>query len=422
MIRGIYLRANGEMACYCGPGEEVVLGQIPVDHTNYDFIEDFYKNDKHNYIRECMAKDILPYPNVCLKCIYLQSGLPSQIELLESEIEWMHIEASSNCNLNCPFCIPIEQRNTYRKKPHNLPYHLFEKVINDVASHGMKVKWMYFSGRGEASLNKDIWKMVKLAKDRLHTNFLVNTNGNLAYSDEIVLSGVDKIKIAIDGHDQETYAKYRRNGSLEKVTSFTSSLAGAKKRLGKSNPKIIWQYVLFNYNDDVASLRRFQEMAIDLGVDQVLFKTTFTEYYSTIDLDAIPTIHPNLDLLDGRAVVGVLLENIDNKFSILRNYRKTGEWHKLIPLGLEIAKNISMSFVLGVRKKQEYNKCGGSEDIDLMIEMANDRNDSVMPLMHSLKNTYGLLAEAYDSISEKQASQYYGKCEDKLQKFIFQRE
>ncbi|HDY88459.1 MAG TPA: radical SAM protein, partial [bacterium] len=298
MIRGIYLRANGEMACYCGPGEEITLGQVPTAHMDFDFVEDFYRNKKHQYIRDCMKDNILPYPGVCLKCIYLQPGLEDQADLFEQEIEWMHIEATSICNLDCPFCIPIEQRSNYREKPHFLPYDLFEKMVNDIAAHGIKVKWAYFSGRGEAGLHKDVWTMVKMAKERLETNFMVNTAGNIPFSEQIVESKLDKIKIAIDGVDQSSYEFYRRRGKLDKVLKLTASISDHKKKLGVSNPKIVWQYILFRQNDSMDSLKRIQEMAIEHGVDQVLFKTTFTHNYSDLSLDKIPGIHPDIDLLD----------------------------------------------------------------------------------------------------------------------------
>ena len=305
MIRGGYLRANGEMACYCGPGEEVTLAQVPTDHTNFNFIEDIYKNGPHQNVRDNMQRSVLPYPSICLKCFYLDPFGQHQMEKFSSEIEWMHMEATSMCNLRCSFCIPMDERPKFRKKPHYIPRAMYEKIIDDIVAAGMNLKWSYFSGRGEPGLHRDLWTMVKYAKDRLDTNFLVNTNGNINFNELIVESGLDKIKIAIDGVDQEKYASYRRGGKIQRLFDLTSSIVEHRNKLGVKNPWIIWQYVVFSHNDSEDELRRIQEIATDLGVDQLLFVNTYTANYSNVDFDSIPRIHPNVEFKDVKSTVSL---------------------------------------------------------------------------------------------------------------------
>lgn len=415
MIRGVYLRCNGEMACYCGPGEEIVLGKLPLDKTQYNFVEDFYNNKRHKYIRSCMANNVLPYPGVCLKCIYLEPHFFLQTEAVEKEIEWMHIEATSQCNLDCLFCIPLSERRSFRSKPHFLPFKMYEKVVDDIAAHEMSVKWMYFSGRGEPGIHRQVWDMVNLAKERLNTNFLVNTNGNIPYSDLIVDSGLDKIKIAIDGSDQQTYENYRRGGKLERVLKLTRQIAERKRTQGLSTPKIIWQYILFSHNDSLAALTRIQEMALDYGVDEILFKSTFTHNYSSLDLESIPNIYPNTVFMDIKGMVTISQSELDEEFVRLEQSKREADWDTVIPLGIDISKKIFRHFILGIEKKQLYNEYGKSDDVSVMIELARSHGQEFKALLGQLRHCFLTLIRAYEETNRHKASIYYHRFEEKLQ-------
>ena len=415
MIRGIYLRCNGELACYCGPGEEVVLGNLPHHDSQYNFIKDFYKNDGHNFVRDCMTNNILPYPGICLKCIYLEPYLFPKEELIEKEIEWMHIEATSQCNLDCTFCIPLKDRKSFRKKPHYIPFEMYEKVINDIAAHGMSVKWMYFSGRGEPGLHKKIWSMVKLAKEQLDTDFLVNTNGNIPFSELIVDSGLDKIKIAIDGTDQHSYETYRRRGKLDKILRLTKSISDRKRALGIKTPKIIWQYILFTHNDSLEVLSKIQEMAQDLEVDEILFKTTFTHNYSTLDITSIPEVHSNIQLLDIKGMVVTSELEIGEKIAKINELKQTHDWEIILPYGIDISKNIFRRFILGIERKQIYNEYGKSDDLSGMIDFARSHDHEFKPLLGQLRHCFRMLAEAYKETNRHQYAVYYTNFDQKLE-------
>ncbi|WP_147819483.1 radical SAM protein [Salidesulfovibrio onnuriiensis] len=215
MTRGIYLRANGEINCYCSTGEQVTLDMLPLDRSNWHFVDDHYLKGRFRQIRTAFSKESLPFPDQCAKCNYLASQESFDASLVEREVEWLHIEPAAVCNLRCPFCvhgIPSGERTWARPKPHLLPRILYTKLLDDLKDRNMNVRWMYFSGRGEPGLHPEIWDMVAEAKSKMDTNFLVNTNGNIPYDDMIVDSGLDKIKIALDSLDPDTYSRYRRGG------------------------------------------------------------------------------------------------------------------------------------------------------------------------------------------------------------------
>lgn len=405
MIRGVYLRANGEMACYCGPGEEIALGQLPVGGEDFDFVRDFYRNAGHENVRATMENGVLPYPGVCLKCIYFEPLLPPDHENVSTEIEWMHMEATSNCNLDCCFCIPKEQRPTFRKPPHFLPYALYEKIIGGIRDADMTVKWMYFSGRGEPTLHPRIWDMVALAKSELGTDFLVNTNGNAKYHDAIVDSGLDKIKIAIDGTDQATYATYRRGGTLDNLLALTRGISERKAKTGSKTPKIIWQYILFKHNDSAAELETIQNMALDLGVDELLFKSTFSSDFSGTSLDDVPRIHPGLRTLDLIAMVTADLDDLDRRMALAAQ-SPLGDGSALSEL-LHVAKYIFRAFIMGIERKQLYNAYGGTGDVEMMTDMARRDPEEYEPLLDRLGPCLEAVATCYRASGHPEAALWY---------------
>lgn len=403
MLRGVYLRANGEMACYCGPGEEVVLGRLPVDGGGFDFVGGHYRNAGHENVRATMPHGVLPYPGVCLKCIYFEPLEPPRLENLATEIEWMHLEATSNCNLDCCFCIPKAERSSFREAPHFLPYEVYETMVRSIRDAGMGVRWMYFSGRGEPTLHPRLWDMVALAKRELDTDFLVNTNGNARYHDAIVDSGLDKIKIAIDGTDQQTYATYRRGGDLATVLDLTRRIAARKAASGAPGPRIIWQYILFSHNDGEAELRRIQEMALDCGVDELLFKSTFTHDLSHFPLENIPRVHPGMRTLDLIAMVTPDRDDLDRRLA-----RAGGEpLAERIPSLLHVAKSIFRAFILGIERKQLYNAYGGQGDVAMMTDMARRDPEEYVPLLERLGTCMELVASAYREDCRPEAARWY---------------
>jgi len=303
MTRGVYLRANGEINCYCSTGEQVTLDHLPLDRTDWDFVADHYLRGRFGHIRESFATDRVPFPDQCAKCNYLDPAGTFAPDKVESEIEWAHIEPCAVCNLRCPFCVhgvPLEKRTWSRPKPHILPRALYSKMLDDLSAKGMNIRWMYFSGRGEPGLHPELWEMVAEAKAKMRTNFLVNTNGNIPFDPRIVESGLDKIKIALDSHYPETYARYRKGGDVNKLLELTRRIAEHKRKTGSKTPQIIWQKVLFDYNDSPEEVAAYQRLALECGVDRIRMCYTYTSGFSHSDPKDLEHIFPAIDILNNR--------------------------------------------------------------------------------------------------------------------------
>ncbi|MBU1611343.1 MAG: hypothetical protein KKC99_05815, partial [Proteobacteria bacterium] len=144
-------------------------------------------------------------------------------------------------------------------------------------------------------INNDLWKMVRYAKDKLGGDILVSTNGNGPYSGELVPSGIDKVKIAIDSTKQEQYQRYRQHGSIDKVIEFTRKIAQDKQKRGSQTPKLIWQYIMFDFNDSDQELLDLQNQAREIGVNALRIVYTRCNNYSQKLVKDFPVAFDDID-------------------------------------------------------------------------------------------------------------------------------
>jgi radical SAM protein with 4Fe4S-binding SPASM domain len=177
-------------------------------------------------------------------------------------------EPTTQCNLKCPMC-PSGLRQ-FSRQTGFADGDDFYAVVDEIGAYLM---YMIFYFQGEPFMNKKIFDWIAFARQK---NIYTATSTNAHYltpenAEKIVLSGLDRLIVSIDGATQETYEKYRVGGNLEKAVKGIKNLTEAKKRLKQKKPFIILQNIVFKHNeherDAVKALGR------ELGVDKVVFKT-----------------------------------------------------------------------------------------------------------------------------------------------------
>ena len=173
------------------------------------------------------------------------------------------IEASSACNLDCPYCFTgAGERSRERTM---LTPAFFTTLLDQMGTYLWQVE---FHNWGEPLLNKHLVAMIVAAHARgLSTMF--NTNFSVPFdaarAEALVRSGVDILGVSIDGARQASYEQYRVKGQLELVLRNCRLMAEAKQRLGSATPRMVWSFHLFPFNvDDVADARA---QAAALGMD-----------------------------------------------------------------------------------------------------------------------------------------------------------
>jgi len=178
------------------------------------------------------------------------------------------IEPTTACNLACPEC--PSGLKSFTRPVGKISLEDNEFLLDSVGKQLMYVNY-YF--QGEPFLNPDFLSLVKAAKER---NIYVATSTNAHFIDakiaeDIVLSGLDRLIISIDGTTQETYESYRVTGKLEKVISATKELVRVKKQLQSKTPHLIFQFLVVKPNEH--EIPSVFELAKELEVDEVRLKT-----------------------------------------------------------------------------------------------------------------------------------------------------
>ncbi len=179
------------------------------------------------------------------------------------------VEPSANCNLQCPEC----PRGTgiLSRQSGNMPFALYKNIIDELAPYLMNVQLFF---QGEPFLNKEIFDFIDYAslKNKLFT--IISTNGHFLdenTAQKVVLSGLDKLIISLDGISPETYEKYRKGGDFNKVISGIKNIVSAKERLQSATPLIVIQFLVFRYNED--EMDGMKKLCRTLKVDKLEFKS-----------------------------------------------------------------------------------------------------------------------------------------------------
>ncbi len=180
----------------------------------------------------------------------------------------MAIEPTTSCNLRCPEC-PSGLRQ-FTRPIGMLEPAFFKKTIDEVYQ---ELIYLTFYFQGEPYLNPNFLDMVRYASDKgIYTSTSTNAHYlNKEQAKKTVESKLDRLIISIDGTTQETYEQYRIGGQLQKVIDGTKIIIEAKRELKSTTPHIVFQFLVVKPNEH--QLEDVKKLAVDLGVDEVVFKT-----------------------------------------------------------------------------------------------------------------------------------------------------
>jgi len=256
----LFLRANGEYNCYCGPGENYVIFKDTLVSSAPVNIVDNVINGAYIAIRQKLKDGRIPFPDTCPHC-GLFSDEAFHGSIYTDTIDSFQVEASFRCTLNCSICIPRSVRTRF-PGPHDLPIGYFEKVVKDMAERHISVANVSFCGKGEPLMNPHTPEMVSLVRDFFKAPTTITTNGNISWRDEIVTCGVNDLIFSIDGATSSSYRKYRDGNWRLAMENMTR--AG---KLSTPTQRVIWKYILFSHNDSNEELQEAKRIAEDIGVE-----------------------------------------------------------------------------------------------------------------------------------------------------------
>ncbi|MGQ9847681.1 MAG: radical SAM/SPASM domain-containing protein [Bacteroidales bacterium] len=158
----------------------------------------------------------------------------------------LSIEPTNRCQLSCKEC-PTGNKTTSLIKG-EMDIHLYENLLSSIYNQVFYLN-LYF--QGEPLLNNQIIEMIRLAR-KYRMYVVLSTNAQLIdnkMAEKLVLSGLSKIIISMDGMTEESYTKYRVGGSLALVKKAIEFLNTQKKIHKNRKLKIIAQFLVNRYNE-----------------------------------------------------------------------------------------------------------------------------------------------------------------------------
>jgi len=182
---------------------------------------------------------------------------------------FISIEAANFCNLHCPEC-PVGLDIAPRPTAATFDQMRYQNLVNELRPTLFHIIF-YF--QGEPFLNRELSNMIDYAHNA-HIYTSTSTNGhflNNKSAREIVLSGLDKLIVSIDGCTQEVYEKYRKGGNLQRVLGGIEAIMQYKKELHSVTPLVEIQFIVFKTNEhQIEDMKRLAKM---LKVERLSFKT-----------------------------------------------------------------------------------------------------------------------------------------------------
>lgn len=152
----------------------------------------------------------------------------------------VRIENTNLCNARCTMC-PREQ---LKRALGTMDLDLFSGIVKQLVTGGARE--LHLQGYGEPFIDKTIIEKIRVAKAAgIPYTFMV-TNASLLdeeISKELLLSGLDKLKISFYGTDKPDYEAVHQGLTYEQVRQNIENLLKLKKSLGIKKPVISMKYI-----------------------------------------------------------------------------------------------------------------------------------------------------------------------------------
>jgi pyruvate-formate lyase-activating enzyme len=265
----ICVLANGDIVCSCHDSS----GKQVYGNVYRDRIADVYNGPLYQELRgwQLTTKPDAWCPVLQADCAGRISRATSRDGLTGRVVRKLQLEPTSYCNLKCPAC-PVTHFHTdpgFRDdRATILPLDVMLNVVEQLPD----LEWILFYDYGEPFLHKDAIPFLQTVR-RQRPDILLHTSTNgLALNPKKIdaLAAeplIDLIIFSIDGAWQDSYQRYRVNGNLQRALANMEALVRACARAGTADRvEIIWQYILFEWNDSAEEVAEARRRAADMGV------------------------------------------------------------------------------------------------------------------------------------------------------------
>jgi MoaA/NifB/PqqE/SkfB family radical SAM enzyme len=187
--------------------------------------------------------------------------LAGQGQPLPSPVE-AYFEVANRCNSKCATC-PLTfspQENTKQ-----LSLEEFKILVDQLPD----LRRAVMQGIGEPLLNRELAPMIRHLKQR-GVYVVFNTNAALLTRRrqvELIESGLDELRVSVDGSTPETYLKVRGIPAFHRVVGNVAEMVRTQRELGSSTPRLsLW---VTGIRENLSELPDVIDLAARIGVGEV---------------------------------------------------------------------------------------------------------------------------------------------------------
>ncbi len=265
--------SDGKVVCGCADP----FGERPLGHLSENSIYEIWNSDKVKQIRKELNQGHSCFCDSCGLKRFLKEDepVPQAPEHLEV-LPRIFFEPTVLCNLSCFKAVCNKESgilNTRTRK--TFPFDEFKTLIDQVGKNLIRLDFFNY---GDPFVHPQAVEMIEYIKEKYrHIYLYASTNGLMLDEEKIkriVRSGLDEITFSVDGADQETYVRYRQGGDFNRVLELMSKFVAERNKLGREVPFINWRYILFNWNDSKARMKKAKKLAEKIGVDRFSWEIT----------------------------------------------------------------------------------------------------------------------------------------------------
>lgn len=182
-------------------------------------------------------------------------------------VENIQIEPTTFCNLQCNFCWhTIDNTN---KKASEMSFGLFKDIIDKMCDI-YELKTLCLQGLGEPLMCRDIFKMIKYAKEEKNLNVWFTSNATLLNQEAVtslVTLKTDKIRISLDTADDRINEQLRKNVRMQNITDALMRINAEKEKQQSTNPLLALNTVVSTIN--LNSLEGLIQLAASNQIDEI---------------------------------------------------------------------------------------------------------------------------------------------------------
>lgn len=178
----------------------------------------------------------------------------------KNKVRTIIFEAILECNLNCKYCYNVTKNSTpYPKSILNTEQTkiMLDKIIKESGCYNVT-----FTG-GEPFLRKDLFELIKFAKERVLSVNMIS-NGTLLNEENIIKSieaGIDIYELPLLSSDRLIHNALTRENSFDKTTE-------AIALLKSHGAKVVIVFVATKEN--IHTIKETFELALALGADGIM--------------------------------------------------------------------------------------------------------------------------------------------------------